>query len=464
MSFSKIAGVFRCIEKRAREYVILDEELLAAHIRLLPDIVASGDLSMLDLLRVRTLDGRFYLLSEIQAKSTEARIFYSLADIVTTAAEVLQARGDIFVAVSGDRIRRSAEVEYLRKRCGASAFDNLIERLEPYIDLDDFERALLAELDMAIRRLYKPEDFTFLPGRLTLEVPIFWSDKKEGGRTVVYVDTRHGEFNKLRQLGYTPLLWSMIEAFSREYLGDTLKKRSTKFFGDGAVDLEAYAKSHAELWELVPSDIETSMLGSSENGSPRRGGMGARVEIVRRQDITQVQVLPPGPEVGYQPDPIDQENGTAVPGKLLEIVDTVGTTGLGGFYLRIPVSASKAFGEIIRTFSTFAVVWFANCITWSGTDNFDTAFLYHVTLDELIRGEPEPHGVLDLDSSRLQFYKEQVYFYIPTRFHEYLVPREDGSSIKVSVTHQTRRLGKITGMDCAQCLEHIGCVCRSVKE
>ena len=55
-------------------------------------------------------------------------------------------------------------------------------------------------------------------------------------------------FEKLRPLGYAPLLWSMIEAFSREYLGDTLKKRSTKFFGDGAVDLEAYAKSHAELW------------------------------------------------------------------------------------------------------------------------------------------------------------------------------------------------------------------------
>ena len=61
-------------------------------------------------------------------------------------------------------------------------------------------------LEGAIRRLYKPEGFIFLPGRLTLEVPIFWSDKKEGKRTVVYVDTRHGELEKLRPLGYTPLL------------------------------------------------------------------------------------------------------------------------------------------------------------------------------------------------------------------------------------------------------------------
>ena len=85
-------------------------------------------------------------------------------------------------------------MRYLRERCQASAFDSLIERLEPYTDLDDFERALLAELDMAIRRLYKPEEFTFLPGRLTLDVPIFWSDKKEAKKTIVYVDTRHGEF------------------------------------------------------------------------------------------------------------------------------------------------------------------------------------------------------------------------------------------------------------------------------
>ena len=193
-SHSSIARVFRCIENRARECVILTEDLLAAHIRLLPGIVASGDLSKLDLLRVRTLDGRSYLLSDLRALSGERRIFYSLANNVTAAAEVLQAKGDILVSVSGDRNRRSAEVLYLRERCGANAFDNLIERLEPYTDLDHFERALLAELDMAIRRLYKPEAFIFLPGRLTLDVPIYWSDKKEGRKTIVYFDTKHGEF------------------------------------------------------------------------------------------------------------------------------------------------------------------------------------------------------------------------------------------------------------------------------
>ncbi|WP_428098062.1 ATP-binding protein [Candidatus Rariloculus sp.] len=440
-SLSTITQIFRCVERRARELVVLDEELLAEHTRLLPDIAASGDLSLLGLLRVRTLDGGSYLLSEIEAMSQAARIFYSLSSASTPAAEVLQAKGDVVVSVSRDRNRRRAEVVYLSGRCKAKAFDNLIERLEPYVELDEFERALLAELDMAIRRLYQPEAFTFLPGSLTLDVPIFWSDKKEREKTIVYVDTRHGEFEKLRPLGYTPLLWSMIEAFSREFLGDTLKKRSTKFFGDGAVDLEAYVKSHAELWELVSSEIETSMLGSSEERLRRRG-IGAQVQIVRTDDITQVQVSPGSTSADHSSHPGDLVNSSGIPGKLLEIVDKEGTTGLGGFYLRIPVSASKAFGEIIRTFSTFAVVWFANCITWSGTDDLDTAFLYHVTLEKLIHGVSDPHGVIELNSSCLQYFRDQVYFYIPRNFQRYLVPGEEERAIKVSVTHQLVDLGK----------------------
>lgn len=440
-SFSKITQVFRCIEARARQLVVQDEELLSEHIRLLPDIVASGDLSLLGLLRVSTLDGRTFLLSDVEKMSKERRVFYSLTRSNTPASEVLQAKGDIVVSVSVDRNRRRAEIVYLSQRCRAKTFDNLIERLEPYVELEEFERVLLAELDIAIRRLYQPEGFTFFPGKLTLDMPIFWSDKKELGKTVVYVDTKHGEFEKLRPLGYTPLLWSMIEAFSREYLGDTLKRSSTKFFGDGAVDLEAYAKSHSELWELVPSEIETSMLGPSEEGVRRRS-LGAQVEFVRTQDITQIQVSSGYEDGDYQGPPTDHDTGTDTPGKLLEIVDGRHSTGLGGFYLRVPVSASKAFGEIIRTFSTFAVVWFANCITWSGTDNLDTAFLYHVTLEELIHGVAEPHGVIELDSARLQYFREQVYFYIPTDFHRYLVPREEERVIKVSVTHQLVDLGK----------------------
>ena len=207
------------------------------------------------------------------------------------------------------------------------------------------------------------------------------------------------------------------------------------------MNLESFAKSHSELWELVPSEIETSMLGPSEEGQRKRT-LGAQIEIVRAQDITQVQISSGTGEGNYQTQTEGHTNSGDTPGKLLEIVDSNGSTGLNGFYLRIPISASKAFGEIIRTFSTFAVVWFANCITWSGTDDLDTAFLYHVTLEELIHGVTEPHGVIELDSSRLQYFRDQVYFYIPSSFHKYLVPRDEEKSIKVSVTHQLVDLGK----------------------
>ena len=183
------------------------------------------------------------------------------------------------------------------------------------------------------------------------------------------------------------------------------------------------------------------MLGPSEEGLRRRN-LGAQVEIVRARDITQVQVSSGAGGDDHQTRTEDHINGSEIPGKLLEIVDSDGSTGLGGFYLRIPITASKAFGEIIRTFSTFAVVWFANCITWSGTDELDTAFLYHVTLEELIHGVAEPHGVIELDSSRLQYFREQVYFYIPSSFHQYLVPRDEERAIKVSVTHQLVDLGR----------------------
>lgn len=441
-SLSRITAIFRCIEAAARELIVKDEELLASHIRLLPDILATGELTKLDLLRVNTLSGESYLLSEIKAKSVDTRIFYSLSNKVTPAAEVLQAKGDLIVSIAGDRVRRSGEVRYLQELCDAVVFDDLIERLEPYMELDDFERALLAELEIAIRKLYTPESFVFLPGRLTLDVPIFWSNKKEGSKTVVYVDTKHGEFEKLRPLGYTPLLWSMIEAFCREYLGDTLRKRSTKFFGDGAINLEAYAKSHAELWELIPSEIEMSMLDSPEVDTGRVMRTGGRIEIVRVQDITQVQISSVGEQQQMSTDHGEQDDESEVPGKLLEIVDPSGATGLAGYYIRIPISASKAFGEIIRAFSNFAILWFANRITWSGTDNVDTAFLYHVTLDQLMGANSEPHGSIELKSTRLQYFKDQIYFYIPPEFHQYLVPSGEVPTIKVSVTHELVDLGR----------------------
>src|SRR4029079_8607282 len=91
--------------------------------------------------------------------------------------------------------------------------------------------------------------------------PIYWSGKVENGAIVAFVDPRHGEFQKLKPLGYSTFFWSMIETFCREYLGETLKRQSLKFFGSGAIDLDAFSKANSELWELVLDDIEASPIG-----------------------------------------------------------------------------------------------------------------------------------------------------------------------------------------------------------
>jgi len=430
--------IFHIVEAAVGPIILADPDLLSNHIRLIPDFVANGHLEKLGLLSVGTVEGRSLTLAELRDASQRGRrVFYTSSARKTAAAEVLQARGNLIVVLSTNPQRRSAEIQYLQTYCSAEQFDNLIECLEIYSDLETFERAALAELDLAIRKLFKPGPYRFTAGKLTMDVPIYWSNKKESGATVVFVDTRHGELQKLRPLGYSGLFWSMIEAFCREYLGDTLKRESPKFFGSGAIDLDAYSKSHAELWELMSSDIEISTIAGAAASRGRRGG---RIEIVRRQDIAQVEISaesgvteeqPAQPPLAGTEAPEPRE-----PAKLLRIVDQTGSTGLEGYYLRIPESATAAFGDLIRTFSSFAILWFANRITWQGSDLKSTAFLFDVTLDRLIKAEASggaAHGALELSQVRIQNYKNQIYFYIPSLLTEYMVPRDESDSIKIEV-------------------------------
>jgi hypothetical protein len=282
-------------------------------------------------------------------------------------------------------------------------------------------------------------------GKLTLDAPIYWTNKKEAGATLVLVDTRHGEFQKLRPLGFSPLFWSMIEAFCREYLGDTLKRQSPKFFGSGAVNLEAYSKSHAELWELLSTDIEVSRIQNTEESKPVKP-RAVRIDVVRAADVQRITIsttdgVTATPEV-QAPSSAAGEPKRAP--KLLHIVDETDSTGLQGYYLRISESATAAFGDLIRTFPSFGIVWFANCITWQASNLDSTAFLFDIVLDRLIRSDaPDDlaHGALDLVTSKIQAYSGQLYFHIPSAIQRYLVPTID-SPVKIEVTNELVDLGK----------------------
>src|SRR5262249_29624129 len=141
-----------------------------------------------------------------------------------------------------------------------------------------------------------------------------------------------------------------------------------------------------------------------------------------------------------QPNAIAKE-----PPKLLQIVDETGVTGLQGYYLRIPTSATLAFGDLIKALPSFAVVWFANKITWQGTDLKSIAFLFDVTLDRLI-GDPThgelAHGAQALIPQKVQTYNQQIYFYIPEAVRTFLVPKSNTEPVKIEIRHELLDLGK----------------------
>lgn len=429
-----LSRLFRTVEAAAKDHILLDSDLLGAHIRLLPDFMQEGLIERLGLLTVDRIGGTSMTLRDIrQERSAERRVFFTTSGTQTPATEVLTARGHIVVRASGNRPRRSAEVEYLRKFCEGQELDGLIDCLEFYSDLDAFERSVVTEVDFAIRKLFKPPEFKLVAGKLTLDTPIFWTEKRDKNATIVYVDPRHGEFQKLKPLGYSALFWSMIEAFCREYLGDTLKRQSVKLFGSGAIDLDAFSKANSELWELVLDDIEVSRIGLPEESVVRPGG--GRMQVVRRQDIAQVTISAEGVTATPASDPTGKKAS-----KLLRIVDETGTTGLAGYYLRIPESATAAFGDIVRTFPQFAVVWFANRVTWQGCDPANaTAFLFDITLDRFVgadEGGLAAHGAAELATSQVQTYEGQIYFFIPPSLQDRIIPRDGNDVIKLQVRHE----------------------------
>ena len=148
---------------------------------------------------------------------------------------------------------------------------------------------------------------------MTEDIPVF---VKEGSGTQpldIFVDVRHKEIAKLQELGFASLLL-LIATFCREYLGPSLKKWSPRFFGDGALNLDLLAKRRSELWILLKDDI----------GVVRKGGQ-RQSSRARRQVVN----------VGSGQAQPDRRQVKPLP-RILQIVDQHGTTGLGGFYIRMP--------------------------------------------------------------------------------------------------------------------------------
>ena len=404
---SLLGRIILRLENVAVAAVLENPQRIAQHTRIFRYVNQRGLVHKLDLVGVSLADGSELRLLDIRRRAQQGGVgvFFGLAQ-KQALNQVMQARGHIVVLLSADRHRRQAERSYLQRYCDAKPFDGIIDCTERYTNPSRFERIFLSELELNMSRAYEIKDFQLLPGKLTEDVPVFVKEVR-GSRTLhIFVDTRHHEVAKLRELGFTQVFYSLVATFCREYLGPSLKKWSPRFFGDGALNLNLLAKRRSELWVLLKDDI----------GVVRKGGQR---QVVTRTDV-QIVTVRAGQD---QTDPPPEKPRP----RLLRVEDYAGT-GLGGSYIRIPDRAFAAYGDLLPECESRGVVWAGNKILYVASDTVSAAFQYEIRLDEVVaadvKGSPRAEGALPLERPLQQMF-DGLYFPIPASLERYLVPSND---------------------------------------
>ena len=402
---SLLGRIVSLLESVAVDAVLEDEERIAQHTRIFRYVNQRGLISKLDLVAVRLADGSQIRLIDIKrrAKKGGVSVFFGLAQ-KQALNQVMQARGHIVVLLSADHHRQQAERFYLQSYCGARPFDGIVDCTERYPNLSKFELIFLSEIELNISRSYGINEPRILAGKLTEDIPVFVKETRGSRALSIFVDTRHQEVDKLQQLGFTQVFYSLVATFCREYLGPSLKKWSPRFFGNGALNLHLLAKRRSELWVLLRDDI----------GVVRKGG---RRHVFTRTDVQVLTV-----RVGQaQTDPRPQKTRP----RLLRIEDLAGTA-LGGSYIRLPDRAFAAYGDLLPECESRGVVWAGNKILYVVSDTVSAAFQYEIRLDEVvaadINGLACAQGALSLERP-LQEMFGGLYFPIPVSLERYLVPR-----------------------------------------
>ena len=414
------------LEELAVDTVLKSPERIAQHTRVFRFIHARGLVHKMDNVPVRLADGTEAPLADIKRWSNEGQVGVFFGSTQKHALnQVMQAQGHIVVQLSSDRFRRAAERSYLEGYCRAKPFEGIIDCSEVYNFLSRFEKIFLSEIEQNIARSYEVKNFNLIAGCLTEDIPAFVKERSGSQSINIYVDVRHGEIKKLEKLGLRPLTYSLISRFCQEFLGPSLKKWSPRFFGDGALNLELFAKRRSELWILVKDDI----------GVVRRGGQR---QVVTRQDVAVVNVT------GQQPQPHASENRKH---RLLQIVDDDGMTGLEGYYIRLPDRAYDAYGDLVAGCDSNGLVWAGNKMTFVASDGVSAQFQYEIRLDEIIATEVDgilrAEGAMELDRPRQELF-DGLYFSIPGSLERFLVPRgEDEIRLNLDTEWIDMRTGKL---------------------
>ena len=406
-SSALVAKITAAMEREAVLAVLESSELIEQHARIFRYIRANGLVDRMGNVTVQSHGGLRSTLAQLKARGKSgAQIYFGSAGNAALT-NVLHSRGHIVVYLPSDNHKAAAIRDFLRS-VGATDLKGQVEFVEQYTDLSRFEKAFLAELSETISNVYQVKRVTLTPGCLTEDIPIYVANPSSSATASlrILVDVRHEDVEKLTQLGITPLFRSMVSAFCREYLGPTLRSRSPKFFGSGAVNLDWLAKNRSETWTLLTDDIAVV------NRAVRR-------DVVRAGDV-RIVTASPGP--GHvQPN----SNDEGVEPKLVKIVGAGDDfAGLDGYYLRIPNSASVAYGDVIVASDDHGAVWMGNKILLLASDGLSSAFQFEVRLDRLLLTADATslsQGAVAIEGSSQQLFGG-LYFPLPPELEDYLVP------------------------------------------
>ena len=406
-SSALVTKIVAAMEREAVLAVLESSDLIDQHTRIFRYVRANGLVDKMGNVRVQSHGGVGYSLDQLKARASSGAQIYIGTAGNAALTNVLHSRGHIVVYLPGDNHKAAAIRDSLGS-VGATDLKGQVEFVEEYTDLSRFEKAFLAELSETISNVYQVNRVTLTPGCLTEDIPIYVANPSSSATTSlrILVDVRHEDVNKLAQLGITSLFRSMVSAFCREYLGPTLRSRSPKFFGSGAVNLDWLSKNRSETWILLTDDIAVV------NRAVRR-------DVVRAGDV---RVVTASPGTG----PIQSNfNDEGIEPKLVKIVGAGDDfAGLDGYYLRIPNSATVAYGDVIVASDDHGAVWMGNKILLLASDGLSSAFQFEVRLDRLLLTADATslsQGAVAIEGTIQQLFGG-LYFPLPTELENYLVP------------------------------------------